>query len=60
MHSCLTLDLKEGADLTLLTQTEQLILKAKKQRKGTSSFNKKLFPIQALMSNEVQGTVESF
>lgn len=33
MHSCLTLDLKEGADLTLFTQTEQLILKAKKQRK---------------------------
>ena len=51
MHSCLTLDLKEGADLTLLTQTERLILKAKKQRKRTSSFNKKLFPIQALMSN---------
>lgn len=33
MHSCLTLDLKEGVDLTLLTQTEELILKAKKQRK---------------------------
>lgn len=32
MH-CLTLDLKEGVDLTLLTQTEELIPKAKTQRK---------------------------
>lgn len=60
MHSFLTLDLKEGVDLALNTNW-RADAKSQKTEKVNKFFQQKaVFPIQALMSNQVQGTVESF